>query len=94
MTTFGKISAYDTGNGKGTIKPEAGGEPLPFGKDDLEKSASQPQQGQRFSCETRQAGGTHTATNLRQQEQKQEQASAPDEGRKGEQRKQAENQQG
>lgn len=96
MTHYGNITTYDTGNGTGTIKPETGGEPLPFGKDDLKPNAPQPEQGQRFSYETKQAAGTYSATRLRQQEQ--------DEGRKGngsikggrkdEQRRQAESQQG
>lgn len=72
MTYFGTIKSYDSGKGSGTIAPEKGGEPLGFGKDDLQKQASDPVQGQRWGYETRQVdGGKPSATNLRRQEQEQ-----------------------
>lgn len=80
MTHFGQIRTYDSGKGSGTIAPEGGGEPLAFGKDDLQKQAAEPRQGQRWGYDTRQAvGGKACATNLRRQEHEQMQAeqSAP-----------------
>lgn len=67
MTNFGTIKAYDSGNGSGTIAPEQGGEPLHFGKNDVQQRAAEPQQGQRYGYDTKQAGGGKVhATNLRQ----------------------------
>ena len=68
MTNFGTIKAYDSGNGNGTIAPEQGGKPLYFGKNDVQQRAAEPQQGQRYGYDTKQAGGGKVhATNLRQQ---------------------------
>ena len=57
MTNFGTIKAYDSGNGNGTIAPEQGGEPLHFGKNDVQQRAAEPRQGQRYGYDTKQAGG-------------------------------------
>ena len=67
MTNFGTIKAYDSGNGNGTIAPEQG-EPLHFGKNDVQQRAAEPRQGQRYGYDTKQAGGGKVhATNLRPQ---------------------------
>ena len=68
MTNFGTIKANDSGNGSGTIAPEQGGEPLHFGKNDVQQRAAEPRQGHRYGYDTKQAGGGKVhATNLRQQ---------------------------
>lgn len=70
MTNYGKIKSYDSGKGSGTITPENGGDALDFGKSDLQQQAAEPEQGQRFGYDTKQADGGKThATNLRQHEQ-------------------------
>ena len=89
MTHYGTIKNYDSGKGSGSIAPEKGGDALKFGKSDLQQEASEPETGQRFSYDTRQAdGGSNYATNLRQQEQEQ------GKGSQGTQRIQAGKQQG
>ncbi|EDL50057.1 cold-shock protein [Erythrobacter sp. SD-21] len=70
MTHFGTIKRYDSSTGNGSIAPEKGGNVLDFGKADLQQEASEPESGQRFSYETKQAdGGKQRAVNLQQQEQ-------------------------
>lgn len=69
MTNYGKIKSYDTAKGSGTITPEKGGEPLAFVKADLQQEAAEPQQGQRFGYDTKQAdGGKHHAVNLQMEQ--------------------------
>ena len=68
MTDFGKIKSYDTGNGRGTIVPEKGGDALPFRKSDLQQQAQEPQQDQRYGYDVKSAdNGKRYAINLHQQ---------------------------
>ena len=77
MTNFGTIKSYDSGNGNGTIAPEHGGEPLHLGQNDVQQRAAEPQQGQRYGYDTKQAGGGKVhATNLRQQRHNEENGQA------------------
>ncbi len=74
MTRIGTIDSYDSETGSGTIQPEQGGAALRFLKTDLkhQQQAAEPQQGQRFSYDTRPSeGGGPCATNLCQHEQHQ-----------------------
>ena len=72
MTRIGTIDSYDSETGSGMIAPEQGGAALRFQQSDLkhQQQAAEPQQGQRFSYDTRPSeGGGPCATNLCQQEQ-------------------------
>ena len=74
MAQYGQIKSYDSGKGSGTITPEKGGDALDFQKSDLQQQAAEPKAGERFSYETKKvAGNNDCATNLRQQEQGQNQ---------------------
>ncbi|KPP88492.1 hypothetical protein [Erythrobacter sp. HL-111] len=75
MTNYGKIKSYDSGNGRGSITPEKGGEALDFVKADLQQQAQEPKAGQRYGYDTRQVdGGKHQAINLQQEQGQREQA--------------------
>lgn len=80
MTDFGNIKSFDTGKGRGTIVPERGGDALPFRKSDMQQQAQEPQEGQRYAYDVRNAdNGKRYAVNLHQQEEadvQQEQARA------------------
>lgn len=92
MTDFGTIKHYDTGNGKGTITPNRGGDALPFRKADLQQQAQEPKQGQRYGYDVKNAeNGKHYAVNLQMQGEAQSQQ-AP--GGSETLRNQASNQQG
>ena len=68
MTNFGKIKSYDSGNGRGAIVPEQGGDALPFRKSDLQQQAQEPKQNQRYGYDVKDAdNGKRYAINLRQQ---------------------------
>ena len=89
MAQYGQIKTYDSGKGHGTITAEKGGDTLKFQKSDLQQEAAEPKSGERFSYETKKvAGDNDAATNLRQQEQ------GEDDGNKDPQREQASKQQG
>ncbi len=80
MTHFGKIKTYDTGKGTGTIAPEKGGEPLAFGRADLQQEGQIPKVAQRYGYETSQVdGGKARAVNL-QMEQGQRNRAEPQQG--------------
>ena len=65
MAYFGKISSYDSGAGAGIIIPDRGGQPLPFGKSDLQHESQQPFVDERYSFETVEVNGNRErATNL------------------------------
>ena len=75
MAHFGKIKSYDSGNGAGTIAPERGGEPLAFGKSDLQQEGQIPEVDQRYGYETSQVdGGNVRAVNLQMEQGRPEQA--------------------
>lgn len=68
MTEYGKIASYDSGKGTGTIKPERGGDVLPFRKASLQQQAQEPKQDQRFGFDVKSAdNGKRYADNLHQQ---------------------------
>ena len=79
MTDYGKIASYDSSKGSGTIKPESGGDALPFRKSSLQQQAQEPKQDQRFGFDVKSAdNGKRYADNLQQQgdgESRQDQAS-------------------
>lgn len=65
MPYFGKIKSYDSGLGKGTIQPNRGGVPLPFGKADLRRESRQPLVEEPYSFETVEVDGANRrATDL------------------------------
>lgn len=69
MTQYGKIHSYDTAKGAGMIKPEKGGDALPFAKADLQQQAEVPKADQRFGYETKQGeGGKSHAINLQMEQ--------------------------
>lgn len=75
MTHYGKIKSYDSGKGRGSITPEKGGEPLQFGKSDLQQETQAPKAGQRYGYDTRQVdGGKLQAMNLQQEQGRPEQS--------------------
>ena len=79
MTHFGRIKSYDSGKGAGTIRPEEGGDMLPFGKSDLLQESQDPKVGDRYGYETNQVDGRDVcAVNLQrhQGDLQQEQARA------------------
>lgn len=53
MKTFGTINSFDVDHGRGSIKPEAGGDNLPFEKSAFkwDIKATPPKTGQRLSYE-------------------------------------------
>ena len=69
MTQYGKIHSYDATKGAGMIKPEKGGDALPFAKADLQQQAQVPQAEQRFGYDTKQDnGGKAHAINLQMEQ--------------------------
>jgi len=58
MKTFGTVNSFDVDQGRGSIKPEAGGDNLPFERSALkwDIKATPPKTGQRLSYEV----GTHS----------------------------------
>lgn len=69
MTQYGKIHSYDAAKGAGMIKPEKGGDALPFAKADLQMQAEVPKADQRFGYDTKQGeGGKSHATNLQMEQ--------------------------
>ena len=68
MTEFGQIQSYDSGNGRGTISPEKGGDALPFRKSDMQQQSQEPQQDQRYGYDVKDAdNGKRYAINLQPQ---------------------------
>lgn len=68
MTDYGTIASYDSNKGAGTIKPEQGGDVLPFRKASLQQQAQEPKQDQRFGFDVKSAdNGKRYAINLQQQ---------------------------
>ena len=66
MPYFGKIKHYDSWRGTGAILPSQGGEPLPFGKDDLLREGKRPLVDEEYSFETFEVNGQNKrATNLK-----------------------------
>ena len=53
MKTFGTVNSFDADQGKGSIKPEAGGDNLPFERSAFkwDIKATPPKTGQRLSYE-------------------------------------------
>ena len=69
MTQYGKIHSYDAAKGAGMIKPEKGGDALPFAKADLQQEAEMPKADQRFGYDTKQGeGGKSHAINLQMEQ--------------------------
>ena len=69
MTQYGKIHSYDAAKGAGMIKPEKGGDALPFAKADLQQQAEVPKADQRFGYDTKQGeGGKSHAINLQMEQ--------------------------
>ena len=69
MTQYGKIHSYDTNKGAGMIKPDKGGDALPFQKADLQQQAEVPMADQRYGYDTRQGdGGKSRAINLQMEQ--------------------------
>jgi cold shock protein len=69
MTQYGKIHSYDTAKGAGMIKPEKGGDALPFQKADLQQQAEVPKADQRYGYDTKQDnGGKAHAINLQMEQ--------------------------
>lgn len=69
MTQYGKIHSYDTAKGAGMIKPEKGGDALPFHKADLQQQAEVPMAEQRYGYDTKQDnGGKARAINLQMEQ--------------------------
>lgn len=69
MTQYGKIHSYDAAKGAGMIKPEKGGDALPFAKADLQQQAQVPKAEQRYGYETKQGdGGKAHAINLQMEQ--------------------------
>ena len=65
MTQYGKITHYDARLGTGTIKPEQGGDPLPFDRTGLQPQAQEPRSDQLYTYETQMgADGRAQAVNL------------------------------
>ena len=58
MKNFGIVNSFDLEHGRGSIKPEAGGDNLPFERSALkwDNKATPPKTGQRLSYEV----GTHS----------------------------------
>ena len=58
MKIFGTVNSFDVDQGRGSIKPEAGGDNLPFERSALkwDNKATPPMTGQRLSYEV----GTHS----------------------------------
>lgn len=74
MVHFGKIKSYDSGKGAGSIAPEKGGEPLAFGKSDLQQESQMPEVNQRYGYETNQVdGGKVRAVNMQMEQGRPEQ---------------------
>jgi CspA family cold shock protein len=70
MTHYGKIHSYDAAKGAGMIKPEKGGDALPFHKADLQQQAEVPKADQRYGYETKQVdGGKSQAINLQMEQE-------------------------
>lgn len=77
MTQYGKIHSYDTAKGAGMIKPEKGGDALPFHKADLQQQAEVPMADQRYGYDTKQVdGGKSRAINLQMEQADKDSGSA------------------
>jgi len=74
MKLFGTIQSYDSGKRTGTIAPDKGGEPLAFGKADLQQEAQTPKVDQRYGYETSSVDGMARAVNLQMEQGQAEQA--------------------
>ena len=85
MTQYGKITHYDARLGTGTIKPEQGGDPLPFDQAGLQQQAQQPRSDQLYTYETQMgADGRAQAINLQmEQSENARQHSASEHGNQG-----------
>jgi CspA family cold shock protein len=64
MKYFGTVKSFDEAKGVGSIKAEAGGDELRFGRDAFSwPDKSSPQEGQRLSYDVS-TDGRHAAVNL------------------------------
>lgn len=63
--TTGKIANYDSTTGSGFIRPEAGGDRLPFSRADLPAGGHVPQEQERYEYETAGKGDEACAVKMR-----------------------------